>query len=697
MHVLIKDFQGLYPKLDPRELPDNSAQVAKDCKLTSQALVPLKHPQHVFTPTKGGIPASAYRIEYQGADYWLAWTTDVDVSRGPIADEDDQRYYYTGNNEPRCTTAEMAAVGLDTVNGVDHYPEGFGKEEQKYPLAYYTLGIPNPQTAPTVGTVTGGSGTNETRVYTYTFVTAWGEESGPAPPSSSVTGKYDGSWPLSGMDTPPKNKGAISSVTYASGIVTVTTSSAHWLKRGHQIEISGAQGMTELNGSRVVYKVPSTTTFEIQLTTSQVYSFGAEWRRAAPYNRKNLKRRIYRSSGVAYQYVDEIDASTTTYTDTKTPSQLGETLTTTDFAPPHGEMRGIVSLPNGFFAGFRGKDIYFSEPYLPYAWPVKYRLTADYDVVGLGVANGNLVVATSSVVYLVAGIHPESLSMSRVEGVYPCRSKRSIVSSTYGVAFACDRGIALIGGSGQGIIATEALYDREVWGEQVDAENMISFVLDDRYHGFWIDSQGVGQGLVVQAETPPLLTSNTYPIQGAWTDPVNGRAYVLCQTLSPTGILEWDAAPILTQRYTWKSKKHLLPVPRNLGACRIIADFSLTRAQAEAITASNTAIQTANQAIIAAIPAGTDKESPLGGGLGSAALGSDALADDSLASLDTTYGITFTLYGDELNKHTRTVLDRVPFRLPAGYTADTYEVELSGNVTVHSVQLAGTMLELKGI
>ena len=60
-----------------------------------------------------------------------------------------------------------------------------------------------------------------------------------------------------------------------------------------------------------------------------------------------------------------------------------------------------------------------------------------------------------------------------------------------------------------------------------------------------------------------------------------------------------------------------------------------------------------------------------------------------------TYPVTFKLYAEGVLKHTETVVGRSPFRMPGGYLADRYEVELSGANAITGFFVAETMQELK--
>jgi hypothetical protein len=61
------------------------------------------------------------------------------------------------------------------------------------------------------------------------------------------------------------------------------------------------------------------------------------------------------------------------------------------------------------------------------------------------------------------------------------------------------------------------------------------------------------------------------------------------------------------------------------------------------------------------------------------------------------YPVTFKLYADGALKHTETVANASPFRLPSGYMGLEHEVELSGTKEIKSVYLARNMKELKVI
>ena len=59
-----------------------------------------------------------------------------------------------------------------------------------------------------------------------------------------------------------------------------------------------------------------------------------------------------------------------------------------------------------------------------------------------------------------------------------------------------------------------------------------------------------------------------------------------------------------------------------------------------------------------------------------------------------TYPVTFLLYGNDVLRATVVVPNNEPFRLPGGYLASRYEVEITGTSVVNEVKVAESILEL---
>lgn len=169
----VRQFKGIAPRAEPRLLQDNQAQVALNCKLWHGSLRPLLANLFVGNLSKPGTIQTIHRFGHatpSDTQYWFHWASDVNVCRGQIFGDVQERTYYTDGTLPKVTDGTLALSG----GGTD------------YPNASYTLGIPAPAAAATVAINGTGSGIAETRVYTYTYVSAWGEEGKPATASAPI-------------------------------------------------------------------------------------------------------------------------------------------------------------------------------------------------------------------------------------------------------------------------------------------------------------------------------------------------------------------------------------------------------------------------------------------------------------------------------------------------------------------------------
>lgn len=182
--IILRNFGGIAPAVPPRYLSAQQAQVAQNLRVFN-APGPLDALRDVSPPvwpfTKIDLIESIYRFGdgHNEQQYWFHWPGDVDVVRGFIADDASQRTFFTGDGIPKATDVTLALTGGGN----------------QYPVAAYMLGVPKPDIQPIVTNNSGLPDSNllaETRVYTYTFVNSWGEESipfvmDPMPGSAQVT------------------------------------------------------------------------------------------------------------------------------------------------------------------------------------------------------------------------------------------------------------------------------------------------------------------------------------------------------------------------------------------------------------------------------------------------------------------------------------------------------------------------------
>jgi len=664
----IQSFTGIMPRVNRRLLPDEAAQVAYNCLLTDGVLTPIASPLEVEDLGGTADVLTVYRMYSGETDYWLQWPYDVDVVKGPIADDTSFRVYYTSDSfEPRVTNLAMAT-------GAAPYPD-----------ACYVLGVTPPITAPSINVV-GGSGSTESRAYVYTFVTQWGEESAPSPASSVTSGYISGSWNLSAMDAAPLNSYTISNAVWAAGILTLTVNSTFGLRADETVTTSGLLPAS-LNDTYRVASVPGSTSFTVAVATDPgtITDTTGTAAREAPHNTSSMMKRIYRAvttgDTTEYFYVAEIAVATTTYSDTTSAANLGEVCETIGWSMPPATLQGLQVHPSGALVGFVGNVMYMSEPLSVYAWPSAYQQVTDYGIIGLAVTGQSVVIGTSGRPYIGTGIAPESFALQKLDRPWPCLAKRSLIAVSDGVAYASPQGLVLVSPTGA-VLATEQLYTQKEWA-LYSPDSFKAAHFDTRYYasfdtgsasGTWVFGQGVNS---LSSRFPTAL----------YSDPVTGKMYMVIDNV----LYEWMGDIGTRESLDWKSKEFVVPNPVNWGAAKVDADFEMSEEEAAAAQAAYDAIIAGNATLISS---GTLGSSMNGASLNRYSLNGSAMSLVPSLEFD---NLTFLLYKNQELVFSKRVSDSRVFRLPAGTKYDAYSVRIQGNVPVLAVLVGTTPLALKTV
>lgn len=186
----ITTMHGEMPRVLPHMLPDGYSTLAQNCHFRFGVITPVNDDEK-SNITFGIKPETVFRYRQ---DKWFTWPGIVDAVRSPVAQDPYGRVYYTDGQYPKVTSAQIATSG----NG-------------PYPTTSYRLGVPAPGSAitcivlnppPVEEAEEDDAKDDETRFYTQTFVTAYGEEGPPGPQSMEVTVKKGGSVDLT-MQPPP--------------------------------------------------------------------------------------------------------------------------------------------------------------------------------------------------------------------------------------------------------------------------------------------------------------------------------------------------------------------------------------------------------------------------------------------------------------------------------------------------------------
>jgi hypothetical protein len=662
--INIKAFRGAVPRIGSRLLQPNQAAVADNCKLTSGNLEPLNGLQLVHSSQLADIQtAYLWRaiISSRPEDNWLVWNSDVDIVKSLIANDPLQRFYFSSDAfEPRMSTYPLAINSLP------------------YPTAWYALGVAPPTIAPTVA-VSGGSGTLESRAYAYTFVTQFGEESPPSPPSTVTDGYPDGTWALSDLQSFPPNTGTVTTaVDIGNAQVRVTLNTTFGLSQFDTITFSGVVGMEDLNGTfRIQSLGPTANTLVVNLETTQTYTSGGSWAKAAPHNTSGMTKRIYRTVGTSgdFLFVAEIPVANTTYTDAVVADDLGEILPTADSSLPPKNLIALTSLPNGCLVGIAGNELCFSDPYLPYSWPQRNRYTFSGVGVDIVAAGNSVIVLTDTFPILFTGSDPEAMSPSVMQTYAPCATKRGVVDVGGGAMYPSYDGLWIVA-PGRVEKVTQKLYREQEW-KLLNPETFVGGFADGLYYAryiqggaafIWVYDTAENDSVVrVAQDATHLLRNDT-----------DGELYLALKDK----VYRWDSSE--GQRFTsdWVSSEIQLPMPMNFSVVQIHAPFS-------AVQPPDTSVIDANELIIANVDL-------VGGELnGNSILALDVNGSNLRQFTPVTESkVQFTLYKDGQPTYTTGVGSSEPFRLPADCACEVYQIGLNASIPVYNVTMADSVAEL---
>jgi hypothetical protein len=461
----------------------------------------------------------------------------------------------------------------------------------------------------------------EARAYVYTWVTEYGEESAPSPPTL-VNGWSNGTWTIDLYTPPLDDMGVLRNITH---------------KRLYRT-ISGVAGQTQY-----FLVTPAGANAEDPAAGDIPVAQG--------------------------QYIDTVLDDVIA---------LNGIMASTNWMPPPENLAGIVSMPNGMAAGFKGNEVWFCEPYRPHAWPSQYVITTEFPIVGLGVIGSALVVCTSGTPYVLTGVNPGSVSSSKVLLPEPCTSRGSIVSTDQGVFYTSPNGLILVTQYGAASNTTELWITREKWRKLTPSRYTQAIHLASCYFAFGTveedDTSFAQKGYTIElaADTESFTI---WPQPGGHrlgfqqlSAPSDLDVYnVLTDTWTGTGMLIQDGqifyydfedeAPEIVP-YKWKSKIFHQPHKDNFEAMKVYFD----------------------------VPPGTPAQN------------ADRNVDPVQATLAADqYGIV-RVYADGNLVTTREIRTSGELlRILSGFKYEQWQWEFEGRVNISNVQVATSVKELGGV
>lgn len=367
-----------------------------------------------------------------------------------------------------------------------------------YPANSFRLGVPAPSGAPTTaktGTADDTATPNDVS-YVYTFVTAMGEEGPPSSPSTVIE--------LTDTES-----------------VTVTLS-------------TGQQPSGNYN-----------------LTTGAL-------------------KRVYRSNtgstNTTFQFVGEVAYTATSFTDTTDAANLGEVLPSdTWIGPPDdnsslypdGPLKGLISLAQGVMAGFTGKRFCLSEPFLPHAWPISYRITTEEDIVAIASTANGVAALTDGQPYFITGTDPSAMTAVRIDLAQACVNINSVVDMGDYVLYAGPDGLCAVQ-SASGSVVTAGLISVEQWNSTFNPTTIRAF----KHEGTYVAFHSSGGWVYDPRGEENALTTLTISagIRGGYMNPKDGELYIIVGNK-----IKKYRGGSTSKTATFKSKKFVTPSPVSMG------------------------------------------------------------------------------------------------------------------------------------
>jgi hypothetical protein len=373
---------------------------------------------------------------------------------------------------------------------------------------------------------------------------------------------------------------------------------------------------------------------------------------AAPAGSFTINRvRIYRTQtgelgDTDFFFLREIAAGVASTTDDR--RVLGEGLETSEWVEPPATLTNLTAMWNGMLAGINGVGVRFCEPFAPYAWPARYEiLPPDAQPIALGRWQQNLLVLTTAKPLLVVGTSPDSLDQQPLDIGEACVASRGVVSFGHGVVWPCPDGLVYYGDGGAKML-TAGLLTRDDW-QALNPTTLIGAAYEGMYFGVYTDAGSVKRGFLIDPIDPKGIFFLDTGYDALYFDEFHDKLYVY--NASTGFVSKWDggATPMTT---TFRSKTFVTE-PTCMSAMRVVAD-------AYPVTVK---------------------------------LDAGPFTSSQATALAAASGGNLTSTGTAV-RFTKSVTSEFPVRLPSGFKATDWQIQVESTGAVQAVHVASAMEEL---
>lgn len=505
-----KVFGGLIPRIPADKLPDDKAQTAVNCNFAYGELRPLKAPYLVTT-----LANAAKSVFSTDGLLFYSWPWRTKAWKGPVINDANKRMYFTdqtGGMRVAQTTgmqttggqpATSYKVGVPSVAAAPTYAladrttypdypsvsikifymymlqgKEYGKTQVSSPttvtaLKQYTFNVPDPVYATDATTTTSTeSGTSPT--YTVATSTSPGAMTAGIPQNATLAVRIEitdsaHSQLIFALTTSVDTASAVSD-GIPGGVEAVLTAGTHsgtntpcTLTLRYGIIETRAYVVTMINQwSEESKPSPAVLVSPTYMHDVQITFTPATYTGYVPLTKYRLYRSTANADYIAVGSAAPLSGSPMTVTDSVvTIVETDATLGSIGWDIPPDNMVGLTLMPNGFFAGFVGDTLYFSEPYRPWAWP--YSMSFPYNLVGMRAVESSLVVTTITYPYMVNGVHPSAMNQAQLTQSQAGITDHGMTVVGNTVSYVSNDGLVGITGYNVDLASGQAFWTRELW------------------------------------------------------------------------------------------------------------------------------------------------------------------------------------------------------------------------------------------
>ncbi|QOJ19479.1 MAG: hypothetical protein HRU77_01465 [Gammaproteobacteria bacterium] len=644
-------FSGIRPRAPESLLQENEATDAKNCDFAYGEL----------RNTKGGfeyltLSNSPKGIYTDNGLTFYSWLNDADAVRSPLVNDPFDRVYFTQDN--------LIRVASRTGTRVNGGP----------PSTSYRVGVPRPSVAPSLVTsvnVPDASKANIVFTFHWESVGVKYQEQTINPTIlSDSTAQF----------TPPARDESTPSTAFPVLRMTASWKSDDTLIFDIYTTNSSFDSSTNLYTLDIT-KDPgdgvTTYTAKITLTINEadkearayVYTYVNIYNEEGPPSSYAITTllptfevdvtvvkdsisdyapikeiRIYRTPSGAdvtdFYYVGSLyvlsDSGSLVFRDNVAGAMLNELLSSTNYYAPQ-PVSGLSILPNGILMAFDQKNIYLSEPYKPWAWPPGYAKPLPYEIMGLIVAGSGAIATTKSQPYLVSGVSPDAMTVSKINIDQAGVSKWSMAVADGLIVYASHDGIVSINGVTGSLVESQNFFTREVWRQRYGSglSSMHFAVWDGRLVVYSHDNAFTPFMIRFDEAGGTMTDLPDFVAKCSFVNPVSDQFYYA------NGNKLYQFAGGSSQNATWQSAEKVLLQPLNFGA-------------AQAVVEGNWTIE--------------------------------------FWAYVKNYATGFFEY--QLKHSQAVATGQTDFRLPSGYESDRYRIRITGNGRFRELRVAQTFKEL---